>query len=65
MTRVSRILHALPATVCELAAIEETTVRAINAILCYLRGRGLVRRTDKRGERQESRGRYPHLWERV
>ena len=65
MSRAARILHALPATVCELAAIEETTVRNINADLCYLRDLKLVRRTDRRGERYENRGRFPHICERV
>jgi len=57
-----RILRALPATVCELAALEETTVRLINAQLCRLRSEGLAVRTKSRGMRYGKRGPCPAFW---
>ena len=64
MNKSTRVLHSLPATVTELAALEGTTVRRMNAMLCWLRGLGLVRRTDRRGDKQPGRGPWPHLWVR-
>lgn len=60
-----RVLLALPATVSELAALEDRSVRQMNSILCYLRNRGMVRITDKYGMRYQIRGPLPRLWERA
>lgn len=62
MSRTQRILHSLPATVCELAALEETTVKQINAHLYNLRCRGMVERTEVRGMRYGKRGPKPSMW---
>lgn len=65
MTRTQRVMRALPATVCELAALEDVSVKRINALLCHLRNGGNVRRTDRRGFRYGRRGRAPSIWERA
>ena len=65
MARPQRILAALPATSTELAAIESSTVRRINADLQEMKQRGLCRRTDRRVQPSEKRrGRWPALWVR-
>ena len=61
-TRQARILEALPATVCELSALESVSVRLINADLCWLRAKGLAKRTNLRGMRYEQRGPRPAIW---
>ena len=65
MTLSHRILNGLPATLPELVAIADSTTPLVNAMLCQLRSQGLVRRSDRRGARQNERGRVPHIWERV
>jgi Mn-dependent DtxR family transcriptional regulator len=65
VTLSQRILSGLPATLPELVAIADSTTPLVNAMLCHLRERGLVRRSDRRGERQNERGRLPRIWERV
>ena len=65
MTQRQRILLELPATTPELAAIIGSDVRHINAQLCELRTLGLVKRSDRRGQKQPGPGRYPHLWVRT
>ena len=65
MTVCARILKSLPATVCELAAIEGVDVRTMNSRLCYLRGRGKVKRTNLQGTRYGLRGPKPALWEKT
>lgn len=62
MTREQRILDSLPATVCELAALESATVRQINAHLYNLKCSGMVERTGLTGMRYGKRGRKPSLW---
>lgn len=65
MKRVSRkalVLESLPATAPELAAKCGTTVRRMAKTLCYLRGLGVVRRSEEDGERQGRRGRLPRYW---
>jgi len=64
-TRINRILNALPATVCELAAIEKITVKNANAVLCNLRKQFLATRTDRRGQRYNQRGPRPAMWEKL
>lgn len=65
MTRTKRILNALPATVCEIAAIEKITVKNANAVLCNLRKQFLATRTDRHGQRYSQRGPKPALWEKI
>lgn len=65
-TRAARVLHALPGTAPELAAIEGVTVRAINSDLQRLKRLGLVRRSPNKIKRQTlRRGRWPALWTRT
>ena len=64
-TRSQRILHGLPATAAELAAIEGISTYLMNAALCDLRRQGLVRLSDRKGERASSMGRAPRIWVRV
>ena len=64
-TLTQRILYSLPATLPELVAVADSTTPMVNAILCELRAKGLVRRSDRRGERQHERGPLPRIWERV
>jgi predicted transcriptional regulator len=63
-TRAARVLHALPSTTPELAAIEGVTVRAINADLQRLKRLGLVRRSDHT-IKTKRRGQPPALWIRA
>ena len=65
MSKTGRIRNALPATVCELAALEQTTVRDVNAILCNLRQQGLARITNRHGVRYSKFGPAPKIWERA
>lgn len=60
-----RVLYALPATLPELCSIFEKPSPLINSTLCNLRLRGLIRRTDRRGQRYNERGALPHIWERT
>ena len=64
-TRSQRILYGLPATVGELAAIEGISTYLMNAALCDLRRQGLVRLSNRKGERASSMGRRPRIWVRV
>lgn len=64
-TRSQRILHGLPATAGELAAIEGISSYLMNAALCDLRRQGLVRLSERKGERQSGMGKAPRIWERV
>ena len=63
--RYRRILQMLPATSNELASEENTTVKTVVRVLCYLRKQGRVRRTDRHGIRYGRAGRYPSMWERI
>lgn len=60
-----RILYGLPATLPELVAISDSTTPMVNSMLCHLRKQGLVRRSERRGERHNERGPLPRIWERV
>lgn len=64
-SKVDRILVSLPATSVEVAAMLDHTPRRTNALLCYLRRRGLVRMTDRVGQRYAVTGPRPRIWERV
>jgi len=62
-TLTTRILHALPATSTELAALESTTVRRINAILQWQHQLGRCRKTDNKVRpTTQRRGPWPALW---
>ena len=66
MSMKQRILCSLPATVGELAALEGRTVHQMNALLYYLRLRGLVRRSERRVPKgPHIRGCAPSLWVRT
>lgn len=56
----------LPATAPEIAAAFGITVRAANSRLQSLAARGLARRTAQAViDTGRTRGRYPHIWERI
>jgi len=63
MTLTASILQRLPATTAEIAAEEGITVRRANAMLQWLKGRGLCTRTDNKVRpTTKHRGRWPALW---
>ena len=62
--RTKNALNRLPATIPELAALEGVSVRDMNSTMQYLKAKGLAHRTDRRGERYETRGPAPYLWEK-
>jgi hypothetical protein len=61
----SSILWALPATVPQLADKFYSSDNIITMLLCRLRERGLVVRTDQVVKRPSGKGRQPHIWDRV
>ena len=63
MSRTQRILAALPATSTELAALEDTTVPLVNAILQWQRSLGHCKPSNNKVRpTTRQRGRWPALW---
>ena len=65
MTLTKRLLNTLPATLGEIASILGHEKHRVNAILYWQKLRGRVKRSNRYGMRDGTRGRKPALWVRI
>jgi len=65
MTRYERILNLLPATSCEIAAIEGISVRLAIGHLYLLKKKGLAHNTYRRGQKYMEKGPAPTIWDKT